>query len=57
MSLQELRKRGCYMDESQWLTRILFLETTAAIPGMVAGGSSSSSSPRSRRAASFVSSR
>lgn len=29
MSLEELRKRGCYMTEDMWLHRILFLETTA----------------------------
>ncbi|TBU28614.1 alternative oxidase [Dichomitus squalens] len=36
MSLEELRKGGYLMDESQWLRRILFLESIAAVPGMVA---------------------
>lgn len=36
MSLQELRQGGYILDESQWLTRILFLESIAGVPGMVA---------------------
>ncbi|KAI0770292.1 alternative oxidase [Fomes fomentarius] len=36
MSLEELRKGGYLMNESQWLRRILFLESIAAVPGMVA---------------------
>ncbi|KZT40661.1 AOX, alternative oxidase mitochondrial precursor [Sistotremastrum suecicum HHB10207 ss-3] len=36
MSLEELRKGGYVMDESQWLMRILFLESIAGVPGMVA---------------------
>ncbi|KAI0754978.1 alternative oxidase [Daedaleopsis nitida] len=36
MSLEELRKGGYLMDESQWLRRMLFLESIAAVPGMVA---------------------
>ncbi|THH30716.1 hypothetical protein EUX98_g3451 [Antrodiella citrinella] len=35
MSLEELRKRGYTMDESQWLSRCLFLESVAGVPGMV----------------------
>ncbi|KIO29229.1 hypothetical protein M407DRAFT_171617 [Tulasnella calospora MUT 4182] len=36
MSLQELRAKGYSMDDSRWLMRILFLETVAGVPGMVA---------------------
>ncbi|KAG8767585.1 hypothetical protein FRC12_006160 [Ceratobasidium sp. 428] len=36
MSLAELRKGGYIMTESEWLMRILFLETIAGVPGMVA---------------------
>ncbi|KAI0372172.1 alternative oxidase [Pilatotrama ljubarskyi] len=36
MTLDELRRDGYLMDESQWLRRILFLESIAAVPGMVA---------------------
>ncbi|KAF9651615.1 alternative oxidase [Thelephora ganbajun] len=36
MTLQQLREGGYTMDPSQWLARIIFLETTAAVPGMVA---------------------
>jgi hypothetical protein len=36
MTLEELRKGGYVLDPNQWLARILFLETTAAVPGMCA---------------------
>ncbi|KAI0917335.1 hypothetical protein AcW1_007450 [Taiwanofungus camphoratus] len=36
MTLQELRKGGYCMDERHWLRRILFLESIAGVPGMVA---------------------
>ncbi|KAG8955889.1 hypothetical protein FRC04_006336 [Tulasnella sp. 424] len=36
MSVQELRAKGYSMDVHQWLLRILFLETVAGVPGMVA---------------------
>ncbi|KAG1742397.1 AOX, alternative oxidase mitochondrial precursor [Suillus paluster] len=36
MSLEELRKGGYILDEKAWLSRILFLETVAGVPGMVA---------------------
>ncbi|KAH9989695.1 AOX, alternative oxidase mitochondrial precursor [Russula compacta] len=36
MSLEELRKGKHILDEKQWLTRILFLESIAGVPGMVA---------------------
>jgi ubiquinol oxidase len=36
MSVEELRKKGYLLTEAQWLYRILFLETIAAVPGMVA---------------------
>ncbi|EIM85890.1 alternative oxidase [Stereum hirsutum FP-91666 SS1] len=36
MSLEELRKKGYAMDEHAWLNRILFLESIAGVPGMVA---------------------
>ncbi|TDL23185.1 AOX, alternative oxidase mitochondrial precursor [Rickenella mellea] len=36
MNLDELRKGGYVMDEHGWLNRILFLETVAGVPGMVA---------------------
>jgi len=36
MTLQELRKGGYLLNEHQWLSRILFLETIAGVPGMVA---------------------
>ncbi|KAH9065326.1 AOX, alternative oxidase mitochondrial precursor [Lactarius vividus] len=35
MSLEELRKGQYVMDEKQWLTRFLFLESIAGVPGMV----------------------
>ncbi|KAB5595951.1 Alternative oxidase [Ceratobasidium theobromae] len=36
MSVEDLRKGGYIMTESEWLLRILFLESIAAVPGMVA---------------------
>jgi len=36
MTLEELKKGGYILDEHAWLSRILFLETIAAVPGMVA---------------------
>ncbi|CCM03525.1 uncharacterized protein FIBRA_05659 [Fibroporia radiculosa] len=36
MSLEALRKGGYIMNEKQWLRRILFLESIAGVPGMVA---------------------
>ncbi|KAL1950272.1 hypothetical protein VTO73DRAFT_5396 [Trametes versicolor] len=36
MSLKELQDGGYLMNEAQWLKRILFLESIAAVPGMVA---------------------
>lgn len=36
MSVEELRKGGYILDEKAWLSRILFLETIAGVPGMVA---------------------
>ncbi|CAE6451093.1 unnamed protein product [Rhizoctonia solani] len=36
MSVAELRKGGYLMTEEGWLMRILFLETIAGVPGMVA---------------------
>ncbi|KAG2155775.1 AOX, alternative oxidase mitochondrial precursor [Suillus bovinus] len=36
MSLEELRKGGYILDDKAWLSRILFLETIAGVPGMVA---------------------
>jgi len=36
MSVEELTKKGYIMSESQWLARILFLESIAGVPGMVA---------------------
>jgi len=36
MTFEELRKGGYIMTESQWLSRILFLESIAGVPGMVA---------------------
>lgn len=36
MSVEELKKGGYILDEKAWLRRILFLETIAGVPGMVA---------------------
>ncbi|KAJ7779350.1 alternative oxidase [Mycena maculata] len=36
MTVVELRKEGYLLDEHGWLNRILFLETIAGVPGMVA---------------------
>jgi ubiquinol oxidase len=36
MTLAELRKAGYILTESQWMTRILFLETIAGVPGFFA---------------------
>lgn len=36
MTLKELRDGGYVLDEHAWLKRILFLETIAGVPGMVA---------------------
>ncbi|KAF7768181.1 hypothetical protein Agabi119p4_7424 [Agaricus bisporus var. burnettii] len=36
MSLYELRKAGYLLDDKGWLSRILFLESIAGVPGMVA---------------------
>lgn len=36
MSVEELRKANYIMDAEQWLMRILFLESIAGVPGMVA---------------------
>ncbi|KAJ7347869.1 AOX, alternative oxidase mitochondrial precursor [Mycena albidolilacea] len=36
MTVEELRKEGYLLDEKGWLNRILFLETIAGVPGMVA---------------------
>jgi len=36
MTLEQLKKEGYILDEHQWLNRILFLETIAGVPGMVA---------------------
>lgn len=36
MSLEELRKGGYVLTEAQWMTRILFLETIAGVPGFFA---------------------
>ncbi|KAJ7485040.1 AOX, alternative oxidase mitochondrial precursor [Mycena galericulata] len=36
MTIAELRKEGYLLDETGWLNRILFLETIAGVPGMVA---------------------
>lgn len=35
MTTEELRKAGYIMDDKQWLSRILFLEAIAGVPGMV----------------------
>jgi ubiquinol oxidase len=36
MTLEELIKGGYILDERAWLNRILFLESIAGVPGMVA---------------------
>ncbi|KAJ7601061.1 AOX, alternative oxidase mitochondrial precursor [Mycena floridula] len=36
LTLTELRKQGYLLDNKEWLHRILFLETIAGVPGMVA---------------------
>jgi hypothetical protein len=36
MTIAELRKAGYLLSEKQWLERILFLESIAGVPGMVA---------------------
>ncbi|KAF8964210.1 mitochondrial alternative oxidase [Flammula alnicola] len=36
MTIEELRKAGYLLSDKQWLDRILFLETIAGVPGMVA---------------------
>ncbi|KAJ3515391.1 hypothetical protein NLJ89_g1783 [Agrocybe chaxingu] len=36
MSIAELRKAGYLLSDKQWLNRILFLESIAGVPGMVA---------------------
>ncbi|KAL4073238.1 alternative oxidase-domain-containing protein [Scleroderma yunnanense] len=36
MSLEELRRGGYVLTEKAWLRRLLFLETVAGVPGMVA---------------------
>ncbi|KAK4051721.1 inducible alternative oxidase 2 [Microbotryomycetes sp. JL221] len=37
LGLQELRKQGFLMTPAQWNARILFLESIAGVPGLVAG--------------------
>lgn len=37
MSVEALRKGGYVFDDKQWLLRIIFLESIAGVPGMVAG--------------------
>jgi hypothetical protein len=37
LSVEELRKGGYVFDDKQWLLRIIFLESIAGVPGMVAG--------------------
>jgi len=36
MTVEELQKKGYILTEQQWLNRILFLESIAGVPGMVA---------------------
>jgi hypothetical protein len=36
-TLETLRKQGIVMDDKQWMARIIFLESIAGVPGMVAG--------------------
>ena len=37
LSLDELRAQGFLMTPDMWLSRILFLESVAGVPGMVGG--------------------
>ena len=37
LTVAELRKGGYIFDDKQWLLRIIFLESIAGVPGMVAG--------------------
>lgn len=37
MTIQELRKAGYLLSDTDWLNRIIFLESIAGVPGMVAG--------------------
>lgn len=36
MTIEELKAKGYILGEQAWLSRILFLETIAGVPGMVA---------------------
>ncbi|KAI0031474.1 alternative oxidase [Vararia minispora EC-137] len=36
LTLKELREQGYVMNDAQWLKRIIFLESIAGVPGMVA---------------------
>ena len=36
MTTEELKEKGYLLGEAAWLSRILFLETIAGVPGMVA---------------------
>lgn len=36
MTTEELKEKGYILGEAAWLSRILFLETIAGVPGMVA---------------------
>lgn len=36
MTTEELKEKGYILGEEAWLARILFLETIAGVPGMVA---------------------
>lgn len=36
MTTEELKEKGYILGEAAWLSRILFLETVAGVPGMVA---------------------
>ncbi|BGP26182.1 inducible alternative oxidase 2 [Rhodotorula toruloides] len=37
LSVEELQKEGFLMSEKQWMSRILFLESIAGVPGFTAG--------------------